>query len=275
MPAASVRPTIPYLAFASVPSTNDVARAEGRARLPELGTLGGLPALAVRADAQTAGRGRAGRTWLSPAGSGLYLSIYLRPAWAPRHAAWLTLAAALAVRDACASMRAPGALSAALKWPNDLLAPDGSGRKLGGILVESNTRDGRVDEAVIGIGLNLRPPASGFPPPHDATAAALVEAADDPAPDPDRLATAILAALAIEIAALEADPAAAAKTLVERARRASPLWGRVVAFEHHGRGVRGVARTWAEDGGLEVVLEDGTPIVVHAGDVAVQWGSPT
>lgn len=264
---------VPILAFDSVPSTNDVARAEGRSRLDELVPLGGVPALAVLARAQSKGRGRAGRAWISPPGGGLYLSLYLRPAWPPARAAWLTLAAALAVRDACAALLAPCAAGPpALKWPNDLLAADGSGRKVGGILVETRTQHGVVDEAVIGVGLNLAPPPGGFKGELAARATALVEDRDA-APDAHALAEVILQGLDVEIRALDADPAAAARSLVERARAASPLWGRAVTFEHAGERARGTARTWADDGGLAVDLADGSRVVVHAGDVAVEWGT--
>jgi BirA family biotin operon repressor/biotin-[acetyl-CoA-carboxylase] ligase len=265
---------VPFLAFTSVPSTNDVARAEGRARLDQLVPLGGVPALAVVAAAQSQGRGRAGRSWVSPPGSGLYLSVYLRPAWPPERAAWLTLAAAHAVRDACSAMLGPCAAGPpALKWPNDLLAADGSGRKVGGILVETRTHRGQVDEAVIGIGLNLAPPVGGFAGPLATRAAALAPDRSS-APDARALAEVILQGLGREISALEADPAAAASSLVARARTASPLWGRPVTFERAGTRARGTARTWSEDGGLAVELADGTTVVIHAGDVAVEWESP-
>ncbi|MEO6463817.1 MAG: biotin--[acetyl-CoA-carboxylase] ligase [Candidatus Eisenbacteria bacterium] len=270
---AGVRLDVPLLVVGAVRSTNDVARAEGRARVTELVPLGGVPALAVLATEQTAGRGRAGRAWSSPPGTGLYLSIYLRPAWPPARAAWLTLAAALAVRDACAAMLAPCTSGPPLlKWPNDLLSADDPARKVGGILVETRTQHGTVDEAVIGIGLNLAPPVGGFAGAVAATAGALVP---DPlsAPDAGALARVILDALAREVLALGGAPEAAAASLVTRARAASPLWGRTVRFERGGREARGVARTWADDGGLEIELDGGARVVVHAGDVAVEWGA--
>ncbi len=261
------------LEFDAVPSTNDVAFAEGRARPGELMPLGGIPALAVRAGRQVAGRGRAGHAWESPPGVGLYLSIYLRPSWTPRQATWLTLAAALATRGACAA--ATRGVAPDLKWPNDLLAPGGRGRKVGGILVETRTHGGRVDEAVLGIGVNLVTPPGGFPPALAPIAGALDELAPGPPPPPGALAAGILAALAPELAALDADTGAAARSLVARARDASSLWGRAVRFEQAGEVVSGRARTWAEDGGLEVALADGTAVVVHAGDVAVNWDQGT
>ena len=158
----------------------------------------------------------------------------------------------------------------ALKWPNDLLAADDPSRKVGGILVETRTQHGTVDEAVIGVGLNLAPPRGGFDGALAATAGALVRDRGD-APDSEALARVILDGLGREIEALDADPEAAAHSLVARARAACPLWGRAVTFEHAGTRARGVARTWAPDGGLEVETAAGERIVVHAGDVSVEW----
>jgi len=127
-------------------STNDVA-----ATLPE-GSV-------VVADHQTAGRGRRGRTWFSPPGSGLYVSLVLAPSRAAdpsRATTLLTLAAGVAIAegiDAATSLRVD------LKWPNDLYV---ARRKLGGILAEAVTAGGPVTRVVLGFGLNIA--AAAFPP---------------------------------------------------------------------------------------------------------------
>jgi len=98
---------------------------------------------------QTQGRGRRGRPWISPPGSGLYLSfVHLPEAPAPRPEA-VTVAAGLALRDA---VHALGAREARLKWPNDLMH---SGAKLAGILVESRGFRPEAPHFVIGTGLNV------------------------------------------------------------------------------------------------------------------------
>lgn len=108
------------------------------------------------ADEQTAGRGRLGRAWSSPAGEGLYLSLVLLPpppAWNP---AALTMAAGLAAFDAAEAL---GVRGARLKWPNDLVVGDA---KLAGVLVETRGFDAARPHYVVGLGLNVR--QRRFPP---------------------------------------------------------------------------------------------------------------
>ena len=104
------------------------------------------------AEGQTAGRGRLGRRWSSPPGEGLYLSFVLLPSRLPNPAA-LTMAAGLAVLEC---VRALGVSAAELKWPNDVLAPEGTKlAKLAGILVETRGLDATHPHAVVGVGLNV------------------------------------------------------------------------------------------------------------------------
>ncbi len=112
---------------------------------------GGAPAgTLVWARAQSAGRGRQGRGWISPTGN-FYASLILRPAVPVAAAAQLGFVAALAVADACVALAPAAAIG--LKWPNDVLL---NGRKLAGILLESQSRgDGMLDWLVLGIGINL------------------------------------------------------------------------------------------------------------------------
>ncbi len=127
-----------YLAEAA--STQDAAR--------ELAEAGAVEGALVVAERQTAGRGRRGRTWLSPAG-GLYFSLVLRPE--------LPLAALPLVSLAAGAALAKAAGVGGLKWPNDLLAPDG--RKLAGVLVEADLRGEEVRYLVLGVGVNFETPA--------------------------------------------------------------------------------------------------------------------
>jgi len=127
--------------FFKIDSTNSVAMRLGESGEPH-GTI-------VVAEEQTAGRGRAGRTWTSEKSAGIYCSILLRPPIPPAHAPLLTLVAGLAARDAAAEDldTLPD-----IRWPNDLLV---GGRKVCGILTEMHAEPDRIHYAVIGIGMNV------------------------------------------------------------------------------------------------------------------------
>ena len=126
--------------FDIVESTNTEANRLARNGAPE-GTL-------IVADAQTSGRGRLGRSWASPPGNGLYLSIILRPSCPPAWLPGLTLTAGVAVASAIQQTR----VRPRLKWPNDILV---AGRKVGGILAEAFFDKRRIDFAILGIGINV------------------------------------------------------------------------------------------------------------------------
>ena len=154
--------------FEQIGSTNDAVRAWLGAGTPEV-------CLAV-ADEQTAGRGRADRTWIAPRGAALLLSVGFRPAWlAPAHAWRLAAVTSLAMADAAEDVAGLRDHAIRLKWPNDLVieadAPEhdatglGGGpiRKLGGVLGEADglgTDDPRV---VVGIGVNAAWARADFP----------------------------------------------------------------------------------------------------------------
>ena len=126
-------------------------------RVHELGKSGVAEGVVVIADAQNAGRGRMGRSWLSPPGVNLYLSVLLRPAIAPRHACHLTFLSAVAVARTVAAV---GEVTPQVKWPNDILV---NGRKLAGLLNELDAETDRIRYLVLGIGVNLNMAAEQFP----------------------------------------------------------------------------------------------------------------
>jgi BirA family transcriptional regulator, biotin operon repressor / biotin---[acetyl-CoA-carboxylase] ligase len=126
-------------------STSDLAAERARA---------GAPAgLTIVADAQTGGRGRLGRSWHSPAGENLYVSVLLRPTRPANEIPPLTLLAGAAVARAVAAL----GVSPRLKWPNDVQLVDGADhkRKLAGVLTEMASAGERVEHVVVGIGLNV------------------------------------------------------------------------------------------------------------------------
>jgi BirA family biotin operon repressor/biotin-[acetyl-CoA-carboxylase] ligase len=136
--------------LAETSSTNDVAREQAR--------KGARNGFLVAASRQTAGRGRLGRGWESPPDRGLYVSIVLRPDLAMTEAGKLTILGSVATVDA---VEAVAGLRPRIKWPNDLMAGE---RKLGGLLIETEPKAGRVAFAVVGIGLNVRQEAGDFSP---------------------------------------------------------------------------------------------------------------
>jgi BirA family biotin operon repressor/biotin-[acetyl-CoA-carboxylase] ligase len=159
----------PVYYFGETASTNDIA-----ATLAEHGASEGTTVIAAR---QTAGRGRLGRTWFSPEGAGLYLSLVCRN---PDAAPLLTLAGGVAV---AAGVRAASGLPVFIKWPNDVVVGDMRPRKLAGILAEASTGADGLQYVILGIGINLRPAAY---PPELAGKATSIEtelgrAADSPA----------------------------------------------------------------------------------------------
>lgn len=206
------------------------------------------------ADAQTAGRGRRGRDWISPPGSNLYLSMFRRVSGGVRAQAGLSLALGIAAAEA---VRGCGAHTVGVKWPNDLVA---DGRKLGGLLVETL---GDGDGVVAGIGINLHLP--------DAARAAI----DQPWTD---LATLGVSASRTKVAAavidawFEAFDAFAAAGLAAFATRWSTLDVlrdapvRLISE----RGERhGIARGIAPGGALRVEI-DGAVEDVFSGDVSLR-----
>jgi BirA family transcriptional regulator, biotin operon repressor / biotin---[acetyl-CoA-carboxylase] ligase len=127
--------------FFKTDSTNSVAM-----RLGESGEPHGA---VVLAEEQTAGRGRAGRSWISEKSAGIYCSVLLRPPIPTVQAPLLTLLAGLAARDAAAE-ELP--VQPDIRWPNDLLV---DGRKFCGILTEMHAEPDRIHYAVIGVGINI------------------------------------------------------------------------------------------------------------------------
>jgi BirA family biotin operon repressor/biotin-[acetyl-CoA-carboxylase] ligase len=131
--------------YADASSTNDLAAAMAERHAPE--------GRVVVADAQSAGRGRHGRSWISPAGAGLYVSVVLRPAGPALQL--LTIAAGVAIAE---GIQSATGLVADVKWPNDVYA---AGRKLAGILAEASSSHagGAIQYVVVGAGINVMPSA--------------------------------------------------------------------------------------------------------------------
>ncbi len=249
---SSTRFGSPHRHFASVGSTNTVAR--------ELAAAGAPHGTVVTAAEQTAGRGRQGRSWTAPPGSALLYSAILRPL-EPRHSI-LPLAVPLAVCEVAERLR-PG-IECQVKWPNDVHL---EGRKLAGILIEARPQDGW---AVIGVGLNLTIAPSEFPEELRERATSLFpEAAHPPRPPgPHNRQSAMRAGWASEAAASLNEAltrwvdAPESQILSEWSSR-DALKGRSVNWENG----TGVADGIDARGYLLVRLADGDRVALGAGDV--------
>lgn len=135
--------------YDTVGSTQDVLHEWAKEGAPE-GAL-------VIAERQTKGRGRMGRTWVSPAGKGVWMSLLLRPALPLALAPQLTLLAAVALAR---GLQQVAALPIGIKWPNDLLV---NGKKVCGVLLESSAEDERLVYVAVGIGISVNLEAADFP----------------------------------------------------------------------------------------------------------------
>lgn len=127
--------------YDEIDSTNNRAMALGEERAPH-GTT-------VVADQQNGGKGRRGRTWLSPSGTNIYVSILLRPEFDVQKAPMLTLLMAYSVTKV---LRESEGLDARIKWPNDIVL---NRKKICGILTEMTMRESSIDYVVIGVGINV------------------------------------------------------------------------------------------------------------------------
>lgn len=237
----------------STESTNSDAHQVARSGVAE--------GVAVLAEAQTRGRGRLGRVWVSPPRRNLYLSIVLRPqapiSAAPQLALVAGAAAAAAIRRWCSL--------AVLKWPNDVLI---DGRKVCGILAEMDTAPDGNAYVVIGIGVNLNMADEDFPPELRDKATALQSAIGS-----------VIDRTAFTIALLE--------ELEDRYRRyqqagfaairqewesLSGFFGRSVTVDDGGRSCHGTALGLDEEGRLRLQLASGEVTYIVSGDVTVVDG---
>jgi BirA family transcriptional regulator, biotin operon repressor / biotin---[acetyl-CoA-carboxylase] ligase len=231
--------------------------ASTQARAIELARAGAPVGTRVVAGRQTKGVGRLDHRWESPPG-GLYLSLIV--AGAQDDPSLLPLAAGGSVAE---SFQRIWKIAPRLKWPNDLVIVGAPGptRKLGGLIVDAlpTARDGRV--AVVGIGINVRTPAGGWPPTRPLAPVGL----DELVPVGPALAEVEAAVAAAVEHGAEELAGGARGPIIERCRKLLYGVGRSVLVDGRAAGrIRGLA----EDGAL--VLEcDGEPMTIRAGDLTV------
>jgi len=238
--------------FDEVGSTQRVA-----AEMAEEGAAQGTVVIAER---QSAGRGRMGRSWHSPAGVNLYLTIILRPSMPLAEVPRLSLVAGVAAAEALETV-APGIV--ALKWPNDVWL---SGRKAGGIIAEAVTDAAQGLKCVLlGIGLNVNLAPEDVPPDLRDKATS-VRIATGRACDRIGLAEALFNRLQSRYMETEASGFAAVRSVWERY---SALTGRRVTVVDGNARISGVVRGIDADGALMLDTDAG-PAKILTGDVSVE-----
>lgn len=241
------------LYFESIDSTNTHAKLLAARGAPH-GTV-------LIADHQTGGRGRRGRTFYSPAGSGVYMSVILRPQCPPARLMHLTCAAAVAMCDAVESA---AGLRPGIKWTNDLVA---GSRKIAGILTELGlTSSGQVDHAIIGIGINCCQQTADFPDQIREIAGSLSSVTGQPV---DR---AVVAAAMLDALYRMSETLLTHKEhFLARYRRDCVTLGKEISLVRPGCEPRhGLAMDVDEDGALIVRFSDNSIETVNSGEVSIR-----
>jgi BirA family biotin operon repressor/biotin-[acetyl-CoA-carboxylase] ligase len=227
-------------------STQDLAR--------ELARAGAVEGTVVLAGRQTAGRGRLGRSFISPRG-GLYFTVILRPALEQTRP--LPIIAALAVAR---GLEQVAGLRTSIKWPNDVLV---GGRKVCGILIESELMGQAVSYVLLGIGVNVNADMSAYPEIAAIATSAAAEAGHPISRE------ALAAAVLNELEELY-DAAQAGRPVQDEWRSRLETLGRRVRVTFGEAVEEGLAEDVDADGGLVLRRPDGSRVTIAAGDVTLR-----
>lgn len=231
---------------AALGSTQDLAR--------ELARAGAAEGTVVLAGRQTAGRGRLGRSWISP-GGGLYLTVVLRPP--VEHLKALVIIAGLAVARAIERL---AGLQTSLKWPNDVLV---AGRKVAGILSESELVEQSVSYALVGIGVNVNADMAAYPETAPLATSVMTELGREVSRE--ALAAGILNEFeALYLAAQAGEP------IDQEWRARLSMLGKQVQVRLGGQVEEGLAEDVDGDGNLVLRRADGSRVTIAAGDVSLR-----
>ena len=253
---SALSPQYPWKAqfhfFPEIDSTNTRLKAMARQGAPH-GTV-------LIADHQTGGHGRLGRNFHSPGGVGVYLSILLRPDCAPGELMHLTCAAAVAMCDA---VEASAGFRPGIKWTNDLVCGK---RKLGGILTELGlSPKGRVEYAIIGIGINCCQQEADFTPDIRGMAASLSMVSGQEI-DRAKVASAMMEALC----RMDQHLLSKKQEMLQQYRADCITLGQDISLVRGTEIRHGHAVTVDDDGALVVLFPDGHLEAVNSGEVSVR-----
>jgi BirA family biotin operon repressor/biotin-[acetyl-CoA-carboxylase] ligase len=213
----------------------------------------------ILAESQSAGRGRAGRTWVSPADVNLYFTLSLYPVEDPRPLAYVT---PLAVAEAAeqAVERKGGSLRPLLKWPNDVLV---NGKKLAGILIETTATQEGLPVALVGVGLNVNFDPDGHPEIAD-IATSMKDEVGFEVPREE-----VLAAFCNRFEALWEEAKSGSTAPFQAWKSRLVTLGANVTASGNGTPVQGRAIDVGPDGVLVIETADGRHVSVEAGDVTL------
>ena len=241
-----------FLWFPVLDSTNDQARILARQGAPH-GTV-------LIADRQTGGHGRMGRSFQSPGGVGVYLTILLRPNCAPKDLMHLTCATAAAMCDA---VEKSAGFRPGIKWTNDLVSGK---RKLGGILTELGfIKDGMVDYAIIGIGINCCQKAPDFHPDIRDMAGSLSMISGK---EIDR--SIVAAAMMDALATMDSQLLTEKSAIMQQYRQDCVTLGKEISILRGDDVFHAQALDIDEDGALIVRYQDGREDAVNSGEVSIR-----
>ncbi|MGN0551701.1 MAG: biotin--[acetyl-CoA-carboxylase] ligase [Acutalibacteraceae bacterium] len=238
------------IALQQVDSTNEEIKRRAKQGAPH--------GLVCTAEEQTIGKGRLGRTWVSPPGEGIWVSVLLRLPVSPAEVSGITLAAGLAV---CKAVTNVTGLSAKIKWPNDVLIDN---KKVCGILTEMAAELDAVDYLVCGIGINANNKSFPDDIAHKATSIYLQLGKEI---NRSELLRELLYLLELYTDEFAADAAA---EFLEEYKSLCVTLGRQVTVTRGGKAVQGTAADVTKSGALIVTGENGERLEITSGEVTVQ-----
>ncbi len=239
------------LFFDEVDSTNDVAMESGAKGLSE--------GLVILSEGQSHGKGRMGRTWVSPRNVNIYVSILLRPGISPQYAPVMTMMSAISTSRAIKEVTG---LETTIKWPNDILIGK---KKVAGILTEMNAEQERINYIVAGIGINVNMKKEDFPEDIRTPAASLAECLGSRV-DRTNLLSTLINILEQDYNELKND---GIKSIFRKWRKGCDILNRRIKVCLPGEEVTGVAEDLTPEGGLIMKLDGSGKRVIYAGDVSI------
>ena len=239
--------------YPEVDSTNNVAK--------EMALKGAPHGTVVIAERQTAGRGRMGRSFDSPAGTGIYLTIIMRPQTDMEKALLITTAAAVGV---CRAIRSVTGAEAVIKWVNDIYIGE---KKVCGILTEAVTdfESGFLESVVTGIGVNFKTPSQAFSEEARARGVCSIYDTQTPPVTRNQLAAAIVEEVLAICGNLDD------KSFLSEYREWSIVIGKEIVYIRGSKRRKARVLDIGEDGGLVVLTADGEQKVLSSGEISIRW----